>query len=334
MCTADVSLAGVNVKNVTAFFDKVAFRSATKPNKAERATLRDNAQSLDVRPGHPIRGRGSDKQFTITLVVPTDKALAIADECGWTPNCFEAAIDIGVNEWEDAWTLRDFLDASFIQPWHGKQRLIRVSHLGEHDPCATTYTGQRWANLLFAWYPRLSKVTDKPCLHVEARYRGTRACRRAGVYTTTDLIEFDHLAHWERYLACYRIDFDRLGRSHLNKLEGTRRQKPRVVQSRNGFTYHVDGRTGGILFRALAAHEHQQMRSVQRFVDQYGRGPFLRRVDVSGLLSSLFIYGVGSLKLNSPLINQAKIPLQHVNPNLFRDQREPSDFRPHGEQEL
>jgi len=97
------------------------------------------------------------------------------------------------------------------------------------------------------------------------------ACRY--IYTAADLIDFDHRAHWQRYLACYRIDFAQLA----NKIAGTRRQKPNIV----------DAAKASLLFRALSAHERQQMRSVQRFVDQFGRGRFLHRVDVSGLLSSI-----------------------------------------------
>ena len=56
------------VKEVVAYFDKVAFRSTTRPNKAELAVLRDNAHSVDVRTGHPIRR--FQRQFIVTLIVP------------------------------------------------------------------------------------------------------------------------------------------------------------------------------------------------------------------------------------------------------------------------
>ena len=80
--------------------------------------------------------------------------------------------------------LHYFLDGSFVQSWHGKQQLIRYSPLGPDDPWAITYSGQRRANLRFVWYSdRISKITAEPCLHVESRYRGIAACRRAGIYT-------------------------------------------------------------------------------------------------------------------------------------------------------
>jgi hypothetical protein len=313
-CTRHLKRSAANVKKVVAHFDKVAFRSSTKPNKAQLAVLRDNAQSVVVRTGHPIRG--SDKRFTITIVVPNRQALDLVKECGWTPNYFEAAIDIIVSEWAEASALHDFLDGSFVQSWHGKQELLRFSPLGADDPCATTYSGQRRANLRFTWYCRLSKITNEPCLHLESRHRGIAACRRAGVYTAADLIHFDHRAHWQRYLACYRIDFTQLGRSHENRREGTRRQKPDI--SRSG--YSVDAGKGSLLFRARSAHERQPMRSVQRFIDQYGRGTFLHRLDVSALLPSID-YVEQCLKLDKQFVsikeNTSKTPPKrtHLRPH-------------------
>ena len=271
----DLAFPSGNVKAAIAHFDKVAFRSRTAPNKAQLAVLRANTRWVGVRLGHPIRD--SDRRFLIILTVPRQPALALAEELGWLPNYFEAAVDNIVSEWEQALELHYFLDETFVHSWHGKQRLIRVSPLGADDPHATTYTGQPKAGRLFAWYSRPSKITDEPCLHLESRHRGVAACRRAGVYTAADLIHFDHLAYWQRNLACYRIDFDQLGRSNTNKSEGRRRQKPR----------EDDAAKGSRLFRALSAHENQEMRSVQRFIDRYGRGPFLQRYDVYGLLSLL-----------------------------------------------
>jgi hypothetical protein len=280
------------VKVVIAHFDKVAFRSPTRPNKAQLAVLRDNAHSVDVRTGHPIRG--CNAKFIITIVLPKLRALEIAEECCWTPNYVEVAIDNIVSEWAEALRLHYFLDGSFVQSWHGKQQLIRYHPRGEAHPCATTYSGQRKANLRFAWYSdRLSKITNEPCLHLEARHQGVVACRRAGIYTPADLIHFDHRAHWQRYLACYRIDFAQLGLANANTSEGTRRHKPDI--NRSG--YNIDAIKGAALFRALSAHERQEMRSVQRFVDMYGRGTFLQRLDVSALLSLSIDYIDECLKL-------------------------------------
>ena len=273
------------VKRVVAHFDKVAFRAPTRPNKAQLAALRDNARSVDVRVGHPIRG--GNAKFIVTVVLPRLRALEVADECCWIPNYVEVAIDIVVSEWAEALALHHFLDGSFLQSWHGKQQLIRYSPLGEDDPCATSYSGQRKANLRFAWYSdRLSEIASEPCLHFESRHKGMAACRRAGVHTAADLIRFDHRAHWRRYLACYRIDIAQLGLANANTSEGTRRQRPDSV----------DAIKGAALFRALSAHENQQLRSVQRFVDRYGRGPFLQRLDPSALLSLSIDYVVESLK--------------------------------------
>ena len=294
--TDDLKFPDGNVKAAIVHFDKVAFRSRIAPNKAQLAILRANAVWVGVRIGHPIRG--SDRRFLIVLIVPRQPALALADELGWMPNYFEAAVDTIVSEWKQALELHYFLDGSFVHSWHGKQKLVRYSPLGADDPCATTYSGQPKAGRLFAWYShRPSKITGEPCLHLEARYRGVAACRRAGVYTAADLIHFDHIGHWQRHLACYRIDTEQLGRSNTNKSEGTRRQKPHIHRS----GYNVDAAKGSLLFRALSAHENQDLRSVQRFVDRYGRGPFLHRYDVSRLLSLSVNHVRQSLKSRNQL---------------------------------
>ena len=291
----DVAAFTSTIKYVVSHFDKVAFRTSTKPTKGERDFLRRNALSFDVRRGHPIRPdhpirRHFDQKFVATLVVPTGQAFELADELGWTPNYVEAALDAITGEWQAARMLHEFLDATFVKSWHGKQQFVRIGNpdLGGDDPCATSYSGQRRANSRFAWYSgRSSKITNEPCLHLEHRHQGLGACRRADIHSPADFLDFDHVAHWQRHLTCYRIDFAQLGRSHLNGIEGNRRQKPRVDIGRTGFAYDQDAATGRILFRALSVHEHQQMRSMQRFVDQHGRGAFLRRLDVSALLPSI-----------------------------------------------
>ena len=314
--SVDLSPAEGKVKYVIGFFDKVAFRATEKPTKGERDFLRQNSRAFDVRRGHPIRPdhpiRGFDQKFVATLVVPTGQAFELADELGWMPNYFEAALDAITGEWQAARMLHDFLDATFVKSWHGKQQFVRIGNpdLGADDPCATSYSGQRRANSRFAWYSgRSSKITNEPCLHLEHRHQGLGACRRADIHSPADFLDFDHVAHWQRHLACYRIDFAQLGRSHLNEIEGTRRQKPRVDIGRTGFAYDQDAATGHVLWRVLSVHEHQQMRSMQRFIDQHGRGAFLRRLDVSALLPSIN-YVAETLKLNSELILQGKTPLK------------------------
>ena len=322
----DVAAFTRAIKYVVSHFDKVAFRTATKPTKGEREVLRRNALSFDVRRGHPIRPdhpirRRFDQKFVVTMVVPTGQAFELADELGWTPNYIEPAINAIAGGWQEALGVHYFLDDTFLQGWHGKQQLIRYSPgpLGADDPCATTYTGQRGANRRFAWYShQLCKITGEPCLHLESRHQGLDACRRVGIYTPADFLTFDARAHWQRNLACYVIDFAHLGRSHLNEIEGTRRHKPRVNIGRTGFAYDQDAATGRVLFRVLSVHKHQQMRSMQRFIDQHGRGAFLRRLDVSALLPSIN-YIPETLKLNNPMILKGNIPLNHHQNNLYPD---------------
>ena len=56
---------------------------------------------------------------------------------------------------------------------------------------------------------------------------------------------------------------------------------PLLHETHCGYVYDRDRATGNALYRILAIHPDQPYRSVQRFVDRYGRGPFLHRHPVT-----------------------------------------------------
>ncbi len=255
-----------NSGNPLLFFDKLAFRTARPLPEKQMRILRKNTSFVDIRRGHHIRG--SDNVLILTVINPNDRALRLlGSRNNLVVNYVEVARDTILVDERTPRQLREIYDRAFVQPRHGKRQNI----LQENG----TYTGQIRPGHRFVWYgDRSSKRSGgKNCFHLEGRHHGVVAVRRIGIRHPSDLIEFDHAAYWRRHLNFYEVDCDRLGRWHLNRVSGQRRQR-----AIGNVSYNVDRRTGQTLFRIFGQHEFQEAISVQRFIDQYGRGPFLRRV--------------------------------------------------------
>jgi hypothetical protein len=76
-------------------------------------------------------------------------------------------------------------------------------------------------------------------------------------------------------LKLYEVDAERLGRYHDNCLHGTKRKRS-ALKTYGSITHNADRLSGGKLFRALGAHDDDTgHHSVQQFVGNYGRGPYL-----------------------------------------------------------
>ncbi len=260
-----------------AFFDKVAIRIAKKLSNDWIACLRANSCSVSQKIGHHIVG--SDKKFILTIVGPNDAALEfLARRISGFVNYAEIALDIDTPNEDDACELAQIFNYQFVQAWHGKKTTIHF-----HE---TTYTGPYRPGIRFVWYhDQPSKITGAVhTFHLEGRYQGTAAVRRIGINRISDLIEFDHSQYWLKNMKLYEFDIARLGRLHANRNEGSKRQTPRIDSCKGDFSYDVDAATGRALHRKYVARENDVLHSAQLLVDRYGRGPFLRRVDISTLL--------------------------------------------------
>jgi hypothetical protein len=262
-------LAGIKPTPI-AFFDALRFAITHPPAEAQIARLIKHAQFVTVRPNTWPR----DWETILTIVVPDAHALqTLAAMPGLIPREVEIALDLTVEKADDARVLHALIDAHFVQPWHGKQEV-------EHT-WGTTYTGKKKPGHRFVAYSdRRSKIRDAPCLHFEGRYQGAAALGAIGIGHPRDLLSFDHTAFWRKNLRLFAVDRTRLGRWHDNRLTGARRQQVRQRQS-GKFIFNEDRASGSLLFRVLGAHSTGPEITVQRFVDQYGRGSYLSAIDVS-----------------------------------------------------
>jgi hypothetical protein len=247
------------------YFHAVNVRTRHDLIPTELRFLREHASNADSNRGNYIPGFSSD---VLTIVKPDLEAQQfMAALPGAMVNRIEVAFDLIVGA-EIKWALRDLFDAYFVQPWHGK-------HVQWREKGGSYSSGTR-ARRKFTWYAdRESKVTnDVDCFHLEGRHIGVQWVRRAGVAHPRDLLNFDHQGYWTKCLTLFEVDFERLGRVHLSR--GQRRRKPLLRNTRGGFVFNVDHAVGTAMFRVRSEHPGQECRSVQRFVDVYGRGPYLR----------------------------------------------------------
>lgn len=259
-----------------AYFDKLAFRLASAQPTSRLNELRHNARFVDVRPGKPIRG--SDQHLLLTIIGPRPAALNILSEVSHASiNCVEVALDFLLVDRTSTLLLRELFDFSFVQPWHGSKETVQFA--------GGTYRGPRQPGKNFTWYSdKPDRLFGRPhCVHLEGRHQGMPAVRRIGIHKCSDLLVFDFAEYWRTNLRLFDIDLTRLGRFHSNRVSGQRRRNAKVTRY-GRLSYDVDRAAGSVLFRNHAAHANQEVRSVQKFIDVYGRGSFLIPVDVSALV--------------------------------------------------
>ena len=257
----------INIEVRYDYIDKIAVRITRDISKSELRFLQDNVvEFVDYRQGHYTRGFVNG---VLTIVAPKPPALQfLADLPDRTiVNYLEVARDYICDE-GTKWLLRDLFDRHLVQPWHGRHVQVREEN--------GSYTSQDEAPRKFVWYAdKPCKLTgDVDCFHLEGRHVGVVQVSKLGIHHPRGLLSFDFAKYWQKHLHLYDIDLERLGRYHLNQQSGSRRQQP-MLQQCGPITYNRDRATGCVLFKSLSAHPEQHCRSMQRFVDVYGRGPFL-----------------------------------------------------------
>jgi hypothetical protein len=158
----------------------------------------------------------------------------------------------------------------FLQPWHRSKGV--QSYPSGFSTRRFPKRGQRRGGFWFQWYgDKPCKLTGElNCFHFEGKYEGRQFVKRLGIQHPRDLKDFDFDSYFRKYLKLYRLDRERLARYDHNKRTHAKRKRTNIN----------DRKLGMALYRILSAHADQEDRSLQRFVDQYGRGPYLIRVNI------------------------------------------------------
>jgi hypothetical protein len=272
-----VLLARINLREAIDYFDRVRVWSKRLLTPQERQML--NRMCGTIRVTQPMT---RDNPFAthhqkIEVNQPTMAALQLLAqlEDDAFVNYVEVARD-HIVAGQSAEALDRLLRDHFLQLWHGKKGVVAYS--AGFSTRQQLRKGQRRAGHWFNWYSdKTCRITGDPdCFHFEGKHEGRRCVRRLGIEHPRDLLQFDFGAYFARHVTLYEIDFERLGRYDFNRVSGAKRKHTRIDRWQN-FRFNYDRCRGGILYRLLSLHAEGQDRSLQRFVDQYGRGPFLRR---------------------------------------------------------
>jgi hypothetical protein len=254
------------------FIDVIRLRLRRELRNSEIRFLNENSQGARLNRGNYIPDFITG---VLTVNVPNRQALEfVASLSGAMVNYLEISVDLIFDQGE-AERFHDWFNFHFVQPRHGKRESVfRVQG-------TTSYSGQRRRGNHFAWYSdRPSKASGEvDCFHLEGRHQGMEAVDKLGIEHPRDLLNFDHRTYCSKHLRLYEMDLSRLGRRHSNQRSRARRQKPRFCRH-GGLVYDEDRAMGCVIFRHWSTHENQQQRSIQRFIDQYGRAPFLVRVSI------------------------------------------------------
>lgn len=168
----------------------------------------------------------------------------------------------------------EFFNEHWVQPHQRKDRpAIRFDN-GSIDNGGGS-TGRRGKGYYFTHYAsehcRIDGIVE--CFHIESRHQGKQSLAKIGINSPLDLLNFDHEAYWQKAdrVSLKKIDVQRLGQHHSNRQRGSR-ERPSDRHRR----------IGGVLIRKYGLDQFGNI-CVQQFVQRYGRGPFLRNADETGL---------------------------------------------------
>jgi hypothetical protein len=138
----------------------------------------------------------------------------------------DLAMDIHRNSQNEADTLFQWLKVRLMKPWYRSEHGIR--ELGEGSD-ATLYIGfNTWRSKIRIYGGRPSKLTSRPCVHVEWSLASGASVRSTGLKGLTDLLTFSHANFWRRKLRLREVNLDALGKLIRGRRPNTRSRQFKV----------------------------------------------------------------------------------------------------------
>ncbi len=135
----------------------------------------------------------------------------------------DIALDLVVDAEGSAGRLQRFFERHLVQRWRGKR--IRTSFGNTRYWANNPMTARNLA----VYSDRPSKVTGAACCHIEHRTCTGEACRRRGLGTFDELLDFDSRAFWARELCLKAIDQLKMERAIDRKAVGLLCTRPTPV---------------------------------------------------------------------------------------------------------
>jgi hypothetical protein len=280
-------LMSTNPSNVYAYFDKCVFLA---PEHVMTASLERHLTKLgcDVRPREPRNTRYGH------MFAPTGKQIDISVPSVEVLNCLASIPKIrpylagpALNSiMPDPESAMDFILATekcCSQAWSGN-RIMISSHSG-------FYGGQHRAERPYhhpvGYHAKPCKITGAPfCAHLEWRYAGLPALRKIGIAETADFLRFDLKGFWRSHLPLYYMDFERYGMMISNKQTKRKRRTPLIEIDWRGRNFNRDHYTGFIHYK-IDSRQQNGEQSLQQFIKNVGRGPYLVKIDMAHILDRI-----------------------------------------------
>ncbi len=225
-----------------AYFDRVQGWLKQPLTIRQQAELRQYCPNLHVlnavaKFDHRYRQR-------LQLPQPSAAAVELLIDCtddDMLVNYNEIVLDLLPPNW---WTLDSLFEVfcnGFWQPWNrGKER--------QWYPVGfSTRPFQRGQSKRGHWFHPYGdepcRINDHPyCLHMQGRVQGAQFVRRVlRIKRPSDLLRFNFIGYWRKWLRLYEVDYERLGRFDDNRRHGSRRSKPELAQW-GGITHNLDRR--------------------------------------------------------------------------------------------
>lgn len=264
-----ISLPFVTITDRHCFVDRIRFWLKAPPETEFLDKIRDHCRGgARVFDRKKLDGGWTHK---VELYQPTSGAFELLVKLKETEiliNYLELALDVISAKPHEPVILQDFVTAHLFQPCHGDQKYNNFR--------GTEYSGSRSArNQYVAYSSRPSKITGEVnCTHLEWRIKEVSAVRAHGIHTFKDLVNFDHMAFWEKNLRLYWIPSEKLGRLELNQRGRTQRRASPVVDYGHGIKVSPDARLGHLLKLEACTDEDgyvvRDPASTQLLIDKYG----------------------------------------------------------------
>jgi hypothetical protein len=253
-------LRAINPLDIHVYFDRVRIWSREPLSRRDRKLLEEHCGRLYFLD----TGFGSKIEIYQLREAALPRLAYFPDDA--TVNYLEPTCDLIVPDAAQILRLNEAFKHGFLQPRHRSKGV--KSYRSGFSTRSLPKPGARRAGLWFQWYAdRPCKLTGEVnCFHFEGKYEGRQAVKRVGIQHPRDLKNFEFDGYFRKCLVLYQLDLERLGRYDHNKYSHAKRKRTEINDKKHGM----------ILYRILSAHADQEDRSLQRFVDQYGRGPYRR----------------------------------------------------------
>lgn len=200
------SLVPVSIVSQSSYIDSIC---AVLPERMPKAMFRSLRESLCAAL-RPRKRRYVFKKvttangywiFKVTVHQPTPASVQILEDAVETMNArlleVHVSLDLETASFADAVALQDYLEQRMLPSTRQKRPIERVK--------GTTYFNrQTRKGFEVAMYSdKPSKVTGKPCFHMDWRMIGSAILKREGLSSCSEIVGLDHDSFWDRKLALW-----------------------------------------------------------------------------------------------------------------------------------